>query len=241
MTTPLHNGIIIYHGPSLIDGEPIVAVLTGLTRRSKNPKTADELQTYIVREDIHPKVAGSIGADKSVCGDCMHRPTNGGSCYVWPLIGKAPSSIWRAYHRGAYPVASEHELREIAASGIPVRAGSYGDPAAIPVEIWQALGVATGYTHQWRQTQALAAYAMASVDSVQEAKEAKEAGWRYFRVRPEGAPLISGEIDCPSKKGVTCDNCRLCGGLQRKAKSISIEAHGVGAKKFTGRRLAVVA
>jgi len=82
---------------------------------------------------------------------------------------------------------------------------------------------------------------MASVDSVQEAKEAKEAGWRYFRVRPEGAPLISGEIDCPSKIGVTCDDCRLCGGLQRKAKNISIEAHGVGAKKFTGRSLAVIA
>lgn len=235
----MHNSIVIYRGPSLIDGSPIICVLTGLTEESKNPKTKDELQTYIIREDVHPAIAAATGLDRAICGDCIHRPTEGDTCYLTDL-SKAPGSIWRAFHRGSYTVATEHELRAIRLMGIPVRAGSYGDPAAIPLEIWEILGVATGYSHQWRKSDAFKAFLMASVDSEAEAMEASAKGWRYFRVRTIGAPLMAGEIDCPSKKGTSCDKCLLCGGLQRKAKNISIEAHGAKARRFTGKRLAVV-
>ena len=236
----MHNSIVIYRGPSLIDGSPIICVLSGLVRKSKNPKTSDELQTYIIREDIHPAMAAATGKDSAICGDCIHRPSNGGTCYVTDLW-KAPGSIWRAFHRGSYTVATDHELKAIKDSGVPIRAGSYGDPAAIPLHVWQTLGVATGYSHQWRNAAGLKAFLMASVDNEQEASEAKKEGWRYFRVRPVGSPLLAGEINCPSNKGVTCNNCLLCGGLQRNAKNISIEAHGSKAKRFTGRRLEVLA
>lgn len=229
------NGIILYRGPSLIDGAPIVCIATGLESGSRNGKTGALIQTWIMREDIAPHIAVATGADASVCGGCMHRPVNAGSCYVKTF--QAPLSVWRAFHRGAYTLADESELALLRA--FDVRAGSYGDPAAVPVSVWKAVGVRTGYTHQWRDAPALAALAMASVDTEAEAAEAAASGWRYFRVRPEGAPLIAGEIDCPSKKGVSCVDCGLCGGNQRKAKSISIEVHGATKRNF-GRALAVV-
>ena len=229
------NGIIIYRGPSLIDGSPIVCIATGLQGSSKNAKTGALVQTWIMREDVAPHLAVATGDDASVCGNCMHRPKSAGSCYVKTF--QAPLSVWRAFHRGAYPLADKSELALLRSHSI--RAGSYGDPAAIPAEVWQAVGVRTGYTHQWRQAPALAGLAMASVDTPAEAAKAVAAGWRYFRVRPEGAPLLAGEIDCPSKRGISCVDCGLCGGNQRKAKNISIEVHGSTKARFA-KKLEVI-
>ena len=229
------NGIIIYRGQSLIDGENIVCIATGFEASSKNAKTGALVQTWIMREDIAPHIAAATGADSSICGNCMHRPSNAGSCYVKTF--QAPLSVWRAFHRGAYTLADKSELRLLRSYSI--RAGSYGDPAAIPIEIWEAVGVRTGYTHQWRRAPALASLAMASVDTTAEAAEAVAAGWRYFRVRPEGAPLLAGEIDCPSKRGISCVDCGLCGGNQRKAKNISIEVHGSTKARFA-KKLEVI-
>ena len=46
------NGAIIYRGPSLLDGKPIVVIAVGLNSSSKNRKTGNMLQTYILRDDI---------------------------------------------------------------------------------------------------------------------------------------------------------------------------------------------
>ena len=67
------NGVILYEGPSLIDGAPIVVIATGLKKPSKNAKTADMVQTWILRKDIHPKYAVRSGDDVSICGQCPHR------------------------------------------------------------------------------------------------------------------------------------------------------------------------
>ena len=222
------NGVIIYRGESLIDGAPVVCIATGLEASSRNSKTGALIQTWIIREDVAPHIAAAAGSDASVCGDCMHRPFNGGACYVKTF--QAPLSVWRAFHRGAYVMADESELALL--RQYDVRAGSYGDPAAIPLAIWHSVGVKTGYTHQWRKAPGLKELAMASVDTPDEAREATASGWRYFRVRPEGAPLLAGEIDCPSKRGVSCVDCGLCGGLQRRAKNISIEVHGATKARF---------
>jgi hypothetical protein len=222
------NGIIIYRGPSMLDGAPIVCIATGLDASSRNSKTGALIQTWIIREDIAPHIAAATGSDASVCGDCMHRPSSGGACYVKTF--QAPLSVWRSFHRGAYPLADESELALLRA--YDVRAGSYGDPAAVPLAVWEVVGVRTGYTHQWRKAPALASLAMASVDTPDEARAAVAAGWRYFRVRPEGAPLLAGEADCPSKKGVSCIACGLCGGNQLRAKNISIEVHGTAKSRF---------
>ena len=69
MTKQLRAGII-YQGPSLLDGLPIVAIAT---YSDKNTKTGKVLQTYIMRSDISPLEASKTGQDFSICGDCKFR------------------------------------------------------------------------------------------------------------------------------------------------------------------------
>ena len=77
----------------------------------------------------------------------------GGACYV--NIGQAPLGIYRAFERGNYPdYSNDGEAIAAALGGRSVRMGAYGDPAAIPVTVWESLLIAadgwTGYTHQSR-------------------------------------------------------------------------------------------
>ena len=67
------NAGIIYKGKSLVDGQPIVVILSGKLNRSSNTKTGDMLQTNIIRQDIPPTVASKTGEDYSICKSCMHR------------------------------------------------------------------------------------------------------------------------------------------------------------------------
>jgi hypothetical protein len=86
------TGYVIYRGPSLLDGTPIVAVaLLG----SSNRKTGNMVQTYILRDDMRPTLAVQTGADSAICGNCKHRPFLGGACYV--NIGQAPAAVFKAY------------------------------------------------------------------------------------------------------------------------------------------------
>lgn len=243
-------GQIIYEGPSALDGAPIVAILTGESVKSRNPKTGAMLQTYILRADVDPLAASRAGVDASICGDCPLRgapndnprgtATDRG-CYV--SLHHAPLSVWRAYKRGAYSRATD--LAALGA-GRHVRLGSYGDPAAIPVGVWGALtrraaGWA-GYTHRWRalgKEAPLARYCMASVEKFSmDSIEAHALGWRTFRVRPMGETQgYITEFVCPaSEEGgykSTCMKCGLCtgkGGKGEHARSVVITAHGNGAK-----------
>ena len=59
--------MIIYQGPSLIDGSPIVAITVS---QSGNTKTGNMVQTYIIRADINPLEASKTGADYAICGAC---------------------------------------------------------------------------------------------------------------------------------------------------------------------------
>jgi hypothetical protein len=68
------NGVIIYEGPSVIDGAPIVAIATGFKSPSSNDKTGTMIQVWILRADIAPHEAQKTGADESICGDCPMRP-----------------------------------------------------------------------------------------------------------------------------------------------------------------------
>ena len=58
------SGYVIYDGPSMIDGERIVAIVTGLTG-SRNTKTGKMVQTYIIRPDMSPLEAVRKGKDVS--------------------------------------------------------------------------------------------------------------------------------------------------------------------------------
>jgi hypothetical protein len=123
------QGVILYRGPSLIDGTPIVCVATGLARKSKNPKTGKLIQTYILADDSQtPVEAWKSGGDKAICGQCPHRGT---TCYV--DVTKGPLSVYRAVQRGTYP-QFDPKLHARLFRGRVVRLGSYGDPAAVPLE-----------------------------------------------------------------------------------------------------------
>ena len=235
----MSNGIVLYRGPSALDGAPIIVIATGLAKNSANGKTGSLIQTWIVREDISPVDAIHSGEDSSICGACPHRGrvengrNVGRSCYV--QIFQAPRNVWQSFHKGLYPVVSADEARALLA-GKRVRLGAYGDPAAVPFEVWETvLGETeahTGYSHQWRTCDSrFARFVMASCDSPSDYVEAKALGYRTFRVRTAGETLNSREIVCPASKeaGVktNCAACVACGGNEAKARvDIAIIAHG---------------
>lgn len=247
---------VIYRGPSLIDGAPIVAIAI---LQSGNIKTGNMIQTYIIRSDMDPLQASKTGADIAICGSCTHRGTATNdpakrqaaarTCYV--QLGQGPTVVYRAFARGVYPDAITSAGRRAIGSGRMVRLGTYGDPAAVPSHVWRELladaAGHTAYSHQ--ATTAGADFAadlyMQSADSLTQARDAWAAGNRTFRVIPvkdwteyRRAALDKNETLCPaSSEGgfkTTCDKCKLCAGSSVRAKSIAIVAHGASARMVTG-------
>jgi hypothetical protein len=245
-------GLILYEGPSALDGAPIVAIATKILAKSANSKTGHMVQSYILRSDLHPMEALANGADASVCGSCKHRPRKLESgrtvrtCYV--EVAKSVASVWGAYanrNRYARPgIDYDAKLLPALFEGLAFRIGSYGDPAAIPFQIWRAAtlkaAMVNGYTHQWQDSRfaAFKLLCMASADSADEMAAAHAAGWRTFRVRALTEPVFKGlEVTCPASKEAgykaACADCKACGGLSAKAKvSIVIAAHGATAGSF---------
>ncbi len=243
MTRP----IVIYTGPSALDGAPIVCLTT---LGSSNVKTGPMVQTWIMRADATPVETNKRASDRSVCGDCPRRHSLGGDCYV--LVHNAPQSSWKAWDRTGRP---DGDLTDAIArcqkdaTEHGVRLGAYGDPAAVPWQVWDAFLVGlgnprrTGYTHQWRgllnvdyqQWTWFRLHVMASCDSLAEASFARSAGWRFFVATPTGqAPERA--VECLAERDVsprTCETCGICNGASKaSAASVWIAEHGArsGAK-----------
>jgi hypothetical protein len=242
----LDTGAILWRGCSELDSAPIVVIATGLgARGSRNAKTgAGMVQLYILRADQSPIDAARTGADASICGDCRHRGTadgaavKGRTCYV--NLAHGPRMAYLMATTARYDHVDLETAAEIL-RGRVVRLGAYGDPAAVPFSVWQALlthaSAWTGYTHQWARYPELAAYCMASVDTPSERAQARMLGFRTFRVRAAGQSVDPREVVCPASKEAghktTCDACRACGGnLARARADIVIAAHGIGAGAF---------
>lgn len=212
--------MILYEGPSVIDGKPIVVIMTGTKQPSMNAKTGAMAQTYILRQDIPPVEAVKSKEDASICGDCPHRGT---SCYV--NVGQGPSAVWRTYKNLGYNQCSPKK----AGYNLAIRVGAYGDPGAVPASIWKDLlskaRMWTGYTHQALSSPELMGNMQASADSPEEALKLQALGWKTFRVKSEDEPLLPGEIICPNEKsGMQCIVCGLCDG---RKKNIAINVHGL--------------
>ncbi len=244
MKTTKPKSSIIYQGPSLIDGSPIVCIaIIG----SGNIKTGSMIQTHIIRSDMSPMDASKSGLDYAICGDCQHRgnatndPTKkqavNRTCYVTLFHG--PTVVYKTFKRGAYALATTEQIITIG-KGQMVRLGSYGDPAAVPQSVWDALLSEsighTGYTHQHNVNTDYSRL-MYSADSASEATKAHSEGKRTFRVIPVQAwneqgkqSLLASEILCPASNEAgnkaLCIDCGLCKGSAVKAKSIAIVAHG---------------
>lgn len=235
-----HTGYIIYRGPSLLDGKPIVVV--AITGESKNGKTGNLVQTYIMRDNgKSPVESARLWEDVSVCGDCKHRRGTGGSCYV--NLGQGARSVMDGIMRGIYPLDDGYMLAA-AVFNRKVRLGTYGDPAAVPAWVWEGLlhtaAGHTGYTHQWASGKAehVKRWCMASVDTLGETVRAQAAGWRTFRVTaPDTVGAFAREAPCPASeeqgKRLTCETCMACsGGEDSKKASMVIIVHGSLKNRF---------
>ena len=237
-------GVILYEGKSALDGAPIVVIANKIVGRSANAKTGHMVQTFVIRSDVDPVQALKLGLDSSVCGQCMHRPALGGSCYV--QVAKSVLSVYGAYKRGRYARPGiDYDARILPElfAGLIFRMGTYGDPCAAPFQVWRAATLRvkglTGYSHQWRNAKfaAFKLLCMASADSEKDRDDAHAMGWRTFRVRTAVQALGPREVICPASdeagKKTDCASCRACGGLSAKAKvSIAIIAHGATANRF---------
>ena len=229
-------GFKLWEGASLLTGEPIVVIVT---MNGNNPKTDNDfksmVQTWIMLRDTPPHEAVKSGNDEGVCGNCIQRPSVGGACYVKTF--QAPLSIWRAYKRGNYNnVINLESLR-----GAELRLGSYGDPSAVPFDIWRNLidkvqpRLMTGYTHQMSHKafdKRMAEVCMISADTPKVALKAHAQGFRTFRMTTDTEQLLPNEIICPNDTdGVKCIDCGLCDGAGDKP-NIAILAHGALAKRY---------
>jgi len=229
------NSGIIYDGPSLLDGEPIVVIAT---YSSRNTKTGTFLQTYILCRDIDPRDASKRGLDVSICGNCTMRGTptadpkrkiaKNRRCYV--NLGQGVLITWRSYKRGVYPRANTQPDRILLGMDRLVRIGTYGDPAAVPSFVWkQLLHESEGYTAYTHQSGWDPKIAMQSADTYLQAATHWDKGRRTFRVIQSVDELDkNNEILCPASKEmgrrVQCSACKLCRG-STKAKSIAIVEH----------------
>lgn len=226
--------ILLWQGPSMLDGSPIVLLAT---EESGNRKTGNLLQTYILRSDMDPQTAVSTGADASVCGSCAYRGTvvdgkaKGRICYVEMVRG--PLAVYTSFLNGN---AAKKPLKK-AGAGRKVRMGTYGDPAAVPVEVWlellsKSIG-RTGYSHAWRTCdERFKNLLMASCDHPGDYHEAQALGWKTYRVKLPEEPRLTGERPCPASaeagKHVSCADCMGCDGLGR---SFTINSHGLAWKQ----------
>ena len=230
---PRSSGAVIWEGNSPIDGAPIVAIVVW---HSRNAKTGDMGQTFILRADMKPTDAIMSGADSSICFNCKYRgdELNPRTCYV--EAGKSVNAVYRCYAAGNYPTISPGDASSMI-RGRAVRLGAYGDPAMVPASVWDSLvsraSGYTGYTHQWRTATTHRHLCMASVDSPEEHLEAQAQGWRTFRVRSSATDaMIPGEVVCPAGaeggNRTQCDRCRLCSGNSGRrglCSGIAIIAH----------------
>jgi len=236
-----------WKGPSTIDGNEIMAVVSCEKRKSVNDKTGDMIQVAFFRTDQPPLEAVHSGDDESVCGSCPIRPSVHDKsvtdlpCYVNVMWTRAQ---WNAGMNA--PEDLDQALDVLGKK--PVRFGQYGNMSSIPkevaLEMFKAADKWTLYEHEWRKPENLwmREYAMASVHSIEEAKEAWALGFRTFRTVNGKIELEGNEILCPNTThGKTCEECLLCDGKRKKRdnrkrdnrKSIVVRVHGKGRKKHS--------
>lgn len=219
--------MILWEGPSILTGEPIVAILS--YGRSRNHGTGDMAQLWVLHQEVPPHEAFKGGQGDAVCGEC---PFRDGTCYVrWH---QAPNGVWRAYRRGSYELWAGDFWPDK-----PTRFGAAGDVAAIPrhvAEPWFYLARANGgwtcYTHQWHRKDAqwLKPWSMASLPhQTLDRGDAERMGWRTYRARWDST-IHDDEIQCPKAeeyklrtgKQIQCVDCLLCNGSHERSSTKNV-------------------
>ena len=254
------RGFTIHKGRTLLPYQK-GKVINLLSLYSSNGKLGGELQTWHLSATMHPTEARRGGAgDGCICGTCPFRAQPGdklGACYP---DGRGIASLWASVGRGNYPAIEElardvrlsvpDTLRILGTFGGGVRLGAYGDPAAMPVAIGQALtgsaNTRQGFTHAWRALGASPwrGLVMASCELPGHVRQAEAAGWRTYTVYPpelserearQAIANASGRLvvaHCPASErknyAVTCETCPIqCDGLREGSPwQVINAAHG---------------
>lgn len=240
-------GFVVWEGRSAFNREPIRVFLSRPGAKRANRKIGGTQVVTIMPAQVFPLEARATGADRSVCGACPLRPSQGGGCYVHMLPG--PEATAYGHRMTPYPLLETRDLAMYRDQ--VVRLAEWGDPAAVPLEVWAPLRAEAravlGYTHAWRDLDpALWGWCMASVETAADAILAQRAGWRTFRVMASDEVLVEGERRCPAsleakstRDKVTCETCRLCDGWSRERPSlpnIALQAHGSTARLVHRKR-----
>jgi len=224
------SGVVIWEGASPQDGAPIAAIATGFNKPSRNLKTGDMIQIWIIRTDTPPHTAVKNGHDVSVCGYCPHRRGKGGDCYVLPF--QAPLKVYRQYQANKYPRAKNEQIK-ILFSGLAVRWGAYGDPSFVPTSIVKSIievsSFSIGYTHQASNPKVTAkskdyfkSVFMASADSKRHAARLIAQGWKTFRVSYDPEEEAKDKLCSSESEGLNCLLCQACNATE----NIYIPVHG---------------
>ena len=207
----------------------IFAALTGLTSQSKNKKTGNMLGISILPIEEKPSDSIKHKNDSAQCGSCALAAGSEGawSCYVNPV---ALNAVWGAT---VAKKVSKMVGKFLELNRTPIRLGTYGDPALLPLKlIKKIIGNKgrkwTGYTHQWETcSPEYSQYLMASIDHSNSKEKAIKKGYRTYRILSELDVLDSDEIMCPhDSTGVQCADCKLCSGNGVKAKNIAVRVSG---------------
>ena len=214
-----------------------------LTDKSENKKTGDMPQVNYLPND-KPTDSIKNNNDSTVCGTCIRRPSvakhnNVSPCYV--NKGHAPNAIYQSEQRGNVKDISKAKRMRAGS----VRLGAWGDSASVSKEIYFKIRQQVkdkyrvndrdilDYTHNWKVSEHLKPYAMASVEGVEEAKQAWKTGWKTYRVIDNVSEVTAQEILCPNiTNKLQCKDCKLCNGSQSKGKSICI----TDTKKYLGKK-----
>ena len=227
------NSAVIWEGKSPYDGAEIMVLAVCIKDPSKNRKTGWMIQIYILVKSVSPVEAVKLGLDASVCGNCSMRWNEGGGCYVLPIW------ITPTWKKGLEaPRITPTELAKLANKyNTPIRQGAWGDPAFVPMDVWEELENAvsnkkgSSYTHHWeRVSPEYAKFSMASVENLKQKADAQAKGYRTYRIVDDESEIVEDERLClNSSRGIQCRECGECGGNRSKAshrqKNIVIVRH----------------
>jgi len=183
---------------------PIVLSSRGSPEDSKNSKTGNIVQTWILREDVNPQRAVETGLDSQSAGTAGRgRPpagiaSVGGTCTPGRLEGPGRptdtrSSTWRTCPRSTVACW---------------RIGSYGDPLSVPYGLWPAfwpwaslrvVGILASMAPS--SGSPIPDFLMASVDSADDFLEASPGRLEVFPDAPEDGAGTSRGNRLPGLEG----------------------------------------
>jgi hypothetical protein len=205
------------------------------------------VQTYHFSKEQFEEAQGKttmrdfFAHDGKVCMDCPFAVSNGAklsACYTHKMMQYSGflsqlRSVGKKYDWDSLPEYDE-TIAVLAVSMCVeryVRFGTYGEPSLLPVDLVKRMVSLskswTGYTHQWRKSDAYAPYFMASTHTEEEEHSASLIGYRSFVASPTPIPQF---ISCPASEEMgfksNCSKCGLCSGTKGKgSKSVIILEH----------------